>query len=129
MKKDSGVWLWKGIVPHYLHGQELALALLLREKPLTAAQLCAALTDKGMKADRKSLGRTLASLERLGIVSLEKSAYFCTNKKLAEYPANYTEDQLLDIVGMTQNTIHGQSFFSGTGTPPMSVSSRGSSGV
>lgn len=129
MKKNSGVWLWKGIVPHYLHGQELALALLLREKPLTAAQLCAALTDKGMKADRKSLGRTLASLERLGIVSLEKGAYFCANKKLAEYPANYTEDQLLDIVGMTQNTIHGQSFFSGTGTPPMSVSSRGSSGV
>ena len=129
MKKNSGVWLWKGIVPHYLHGQELALALLLREKPLTAAQLCAALTDKGMKADRKSLGRTLASLERLGIVSLEKGTYFCTNKKLAEYPANYTEDQLLDIVGMTQNTIHGQSFFSGTGTPPMSVSSRGSSGV
>lgn len=129
MKKNSGIWLWKGIVPHYLHGQELALALLLREKPLTATQLCAALTDKGMKADRKSLGRTLASLERLGIVSLEKGAYFCTNKKLAEYPANYTEDQLLDIVGMTQNTIHGQSFFSGTGTPPMSVSSRGSSGV
>ena len=129
MKKNSGIWLWKGIVPHYLHGQELALALLLREKPLTAVQLCAALTDKGMKADRKSLGRTLASLERLGIVSLEKGAYFCTNKKLAECPANYTEDQLLDIVGMTQNTIHGQSFFSGTGTPPMSVSSRGSSGV
>ncbi len=129
MKKPQSLWIWKGLVPHCLRGQELALALLLREKPLTAAQLCAALADKGMKADRKSLGKTLAALERLGVVSAEKGVYRCTDKKLAEYPAGYTEDQLLDLVGMTQNTIHGQSFFSGTGTPPMSVSSRGSSGV
>ena len=129
MKKNPGVWLWKGIVPHYLHGQELALALLLREKPLSAGQLCAALTDKGMKVDRKSLGKVLASLERLGVVKAENGAYLCTYPKLVDYPADYTESQLLDIVGMTQNTIHGQSFFSGTGTPPMSVSSRGSSGV
>lgn len=129
MKKNQSLWIWKGLVPHCLRGQELALALLLREKPLTAAQLCAALTDKGMKADRKSLSKTLAALERLEVVSVENSAYLCTNKKLVEYTANYTEDQLLDLVGMTQNTLHGQSFFSGTGTPPMSVSSRGSSGM
>ncbi len=129
MKKNPGVWLWKGIVPHYLHGQELALALLLREKPLSAGQLCMALTDKGMKVDRKSLGKILASLERLGVVKAENGAYLCTHPKLVDHQADYTEAQLLDIVGMTQNTIRGQSFFSGTGTPPMSVSSRGSSGV
>ena len=38
MKKNQSLWIWKGLVPHCLRGQELALALLLREKPLTAAQ-------------------------------------------------------------------------------------------
>ena len=33
--------------PYRLRGQQLALALLLRDKPRTAAQLAAALTEKG----------------------------------------------------------------------------------
>lgn len=97
---QNGIWLKKGLVPYHLNASELALALLVREKPLSAQQLSAALTEKGIRLDRKQLGKILAK---------------------------YSESQLLDIVGLTQHTVNGQAVFSGT--PPMSISSRGSSGV
>ena len=43
--KQKGIWLRNGWRLHHLNAAELALALLVREKPLTAQQLSAALTE------------------------------------------------------------------------------------
>ena len=64
--KQKGIWLRNGWRLHHLNAAELALALLVREKPLTAQQLSAALTEKGTRLDRKQLGKILAKLERAG---------------------------------------------------------------
>ena len=56
--KQKGIWLRNGWRLHHLNAAELALALLVREKPLTAQQLSAALTEKGTRLDRKQLGMT-----------------------------------------------------------------------
>lgn len=125
--KQNGIWLKKGFALYHLNASELALALLLREKPLSAQQLSAALTEKSIRLDRKQLGKILAKLEHAGAVETTCGKYVCQNKKLLAYPTEYNENQLLDLIGMTQNTVNGQAVFSGT--PPMSVSSRGSSGV
>lgn len=125
--KQNGIWLKKGLVPYHLNASELALALLTREKPLSAQQLSAALTEKGIRLDRKQLGKILAKLERAGAVKTVNGNYICQNTKLLNYSTKYSESQLLDIVGLTQHTVNGQAVFSGT--PPMSISSRGSSGV
>lgn len=124
---QNGIWLKKGLVPYHLNASELALALLVREKPLSAQQLSAALTEKGIRLDRKHLGKILAKLERAGAVKTVNGNYICQNTKLLNYSTKYSESQLLDIVGLTQHTVNGQAVFSGT--PPMSISSRGSSGV
>ena len=124
---QNGIWLKKGLVPYHLNASELALALLVREKPLSAQQLSAALTEKGIRLDRKQLGKILAKLERAGAVKTVNGNYICQNTKLLNYSTTYRESQLLDIVGLTQYTVNGQAVFSGT--PPMSISSRGSSGV
>lgn len=124
---QNGIWLKKGLVPYHLSASELALALLVREKPLSAQQLSAALTEKGIRLDRKQLGKILAKLERAGAVKTVNGNYICQNTKLLNYSTKYSESQLLDIVGLTQHTVNGQAVFSGT--PPMSISSRGSSGV
>lgn len=124
---QNGIWLKKGLVPYHLSASELALALLVREKPLSAQQLSAALTEKGIRLDRKQLGKILAKLERAGAVKTVNGNYICQNTKLLNYSTEYSESQLLDIVGLTQHTVNGQAVFSGT--PPMSISSRGSSGV
>lgn len=99
----------------------------MRETPLTAQQLSAALTEKGTRLDRKQLGKILAKLERAGAVETAAGKYICQNETILHYPMTYSESQLLDIIGMTQNTVNGQAVFSGV--PPMSISSRGSSGV
>lgn len=125
--KQNGIWLKKGLVPYHLNASELALALLVREKPLSAQQLSTALTEKGIRLDRKQLGKILAKLERAGAVKTVNGNYICQNTKLLNYSTKYSESQLLDIVGLTQHTVNGQAVFSGT--PPMSISSRGSSGV
>lgn len=124
---QNGIWLKKGLVPYHLNASELALALLVREKPLSAQQLSAALTEKGIRLDRKQLGKILAKLERAGAVKTVNGNYICQNTKFLNYSTKYSESQLLDIVGLTQHTVNGQAVFSGT--PPMSISSRGSSGV
>lgn len=125
--KQNGIWLKKGLVSYHLNASELALALLVREKPLSAQQLSAALTEKGIRLDRKQLGKILTKLERAGAVKTVNGNYICQNAKLLNYSTKYSESQLLDIVGLTQHTVNGQAVFSGT--PPMSISSRGSSGV
>lgn len=125
--KQNGIWLKKGLILYHLNASELALALLVREKPLSAQQLSAVLTEKGIRLDRKQLGRILAKLERAGAVKTVNGNYICQNTKLLNYSTKYSESQLLDIVGLTQHTVNGQAVFSGT--PPMSISSRGSSGV
>ena len=124
---QNGIWLKKGLVPYHLNASELALALLVREKPLSAQQLSAALTEKGIRLDRKQLGKILAKLERAGAVKTVNGNYICQNTKLLNYSTKYSESQLLDIVGLTQHTVNGQAVFSGT--PPMSISSRGSTGA
>lgn len=125
--KQNGIWLKKGLILYHLNASELALALLVREKPLSVQQLSAALTEKGIRLDRKQLGKILAKLERAGAVKTVNGNYICQNAKLLNYSTKYSESQLLDIVGLTQHTVNGQAVFSGT--PPMSISSRGSSGV
>lgn len=124
MKHPKGIWLRRGLLPYYLTGHRLALALLLRDKPSTAAQLAAALTEKGYRTDPQTLEKSLARLTRLGIVSVSDGVYRCTCEKLDA--AHYSESQLLDLVGMTQSTVNGTAFY--TTTPPPSVSSRGPSG-
>lgn len=124
MKCIKGIWLRCGLLPYYLRGQQLALALLLRDKPRTAAQLAAALTEKGYPSDPQTLEKSLARLAKRGIVSLCDGVYRCTVSKLDAAP--YTENQLLDLVGMTQGTVNGTAFY--TAVPPASVSSRGPSG-
>ena len=49
----------------------------------------------------------LASLERMGVVTLTDGAYSCSTKKLKNCPVAYSEDQLIDLVGMTQGTVNG----------------------
>ena len=124
MKCIKGIWLRCGLLPYYLRGQQLALALLLRDKPRTAAQLAAALTEKGYPSDPQTLEKSLARLAKRGIVSVSDGVYRCTVSKLDA--AHYTENQLLDLVGMTQSTVNGTAFY--TTAPPPSVSSRGPSG-
>ena len=115
MKHPKGIWLRRGLLPYYLTGHRLALALLLRDKPSTAAQLAAALTEKGYRTDPQTLEKSLARLTRLGIVSVSDSVYRCTCEKLDA--ARYSE---------SQSTVNGTAFY--TTTPPPSVSSRGPSG-
>ena len=119
MKCAKGIWLRCGLLPYRLRGQQLALALLLRDKPRTAAQLAAALTEKGYPCDSQMLAR----LTKRGILSVSDGVYRCTSPKLDAAP--YTENQLLDLVGMTQSTVNSTAFY--TATPPASVSSRGPS--
>ena len=124
MKCIKGIWLRCGLLPYYLRGQQLALALLLRDKPRTAAQLAAALTERGYPCDPHTLEKSLARLAKRGIVSVSDGVYRCTVSKLDVAP--YTENQLLDLVGMTQSTVNGTAFY--TAAPPASVISRGPSG-
>ena len=59
MKHPNGIWLRRGLLPYYLTGHRLALALLLRDKPSTAAQLAAALIEKGYRtAPKRQLPRS-----------------------------------------------------------------------
>ena len=54
--KQKGIWLRKGLALYHLAPSELALALLVREKPLTAQQLSAALTEKGTRKNSGKAG-------------------------------------------------------------------------
>ena len=108
MKK--GIWIRNKIIPYYLKGAKLALAMLLTEKTLSASQIATAISEKGIKCDRKELGKMLASLERMGVVTLTDGAYSCSTKKLKNCPVAYSEDQLIDLIGMTQGNANGKAF-------------------
>ena len=112
MKKASNIWVRRGLLLHRLHGQELALALLLKQKPMSAPQICSSL---------------LEDLEWWGVVSNDSGVYSCQCAVLDNCQERYNESQLIDLIGLTQNTVNGQSFYSSM--PPMSVSSRGPSGA
>ena len=70
------------------------------------------------------LEKSLARLTKRGILSVSDGVYRCMSPKLDAAP--YTENQLLDLVGMTQSTVNGTAFY--TAAPPASVNSRGPSG-
>ena len=126
-KSAGGVWIRKGGMPRYLKGRKLALALLLKEKPMSRAQLLEAIKEKGLNCDPKELDKMLADLSSLGVVSVAEGIYTGSADKLNDCKEQYTESQLLDLIGMTQGTVNGQAFYSST--PPMSVNSQGSSGT
>ncbi len=119
--KKHGIWIRRGILPYYLQGENLALALLLRENPRTAAQLADCFAEKGISCDRAALEKVLAALERLGVVTAVDSVYTCNAAKLGRCDVDYSEAQLLDLIGMTQSTLNGRAFY--TAAPPMSSSS------
>ena len=100
--KQKGIWLREGLALYHLAPSELALALLVREKPLTAQQLSAALTEKGTRLDRKQLGKILAKLERAGAVETAAGKYSCQNETILHYPTTHSESPLLDIIRMTR---------------------------
>ena len=125
MKK--GNWVRNKIIPCYLNGAKLALAMLLKEKPLSETQIATAISEKGRNCDRKELGKMLASLERMGVITLSDGVYSCSSEKLKTCQVSYSEDQLIDWIGMTQNTVNGKAFYSAT--PPMSVSSHENTGI
>ena len=56
MKKASNIWVRRGLLLHRLHGQELALALLLKQKPMSAPQIYSSLLEKEIRFDRKKIG-------------------------------------------------------------------------
>ena len=78
MKKASNIWVHRGLLLHRLHGQELALALLLKQKPMSAPQICSSLLEKEIRFDRKKIGKLLADLEWWG-VSLTIVVYIAAN--------------------------------------------------
>lgn len=53
MKHPKGIWLRRGLLPYYLTGHRLALALLLRDKPSTAAQLAAGSPKRAIAPTRR----------------------------------------------------------------------------
>ena len=113
-----------GLLPYYLRGQQLALALLLRDKPRTAAQLAAALTEKTIPVTRRRWKNRWPALQ--SAASCQSPTVSTAAQSLQAGRRPYTENQLLDLVGMTQSTVNGTAFY--TAAPPASVSSRGSSG-
>ena len=55
MKKALNIWVRRGLLLHRLHGQELALALLLKQKPMSAPQIYSSLLEKEIRFDRKKI--------------------------------------------------------------------------
>lgn len=78
MKKASNIWVRRGLLLHRLHGQELALALLLKQKPMSVPQICSFLLEKEIRFDRKKIGKLLADLEWWGL-SLTIVVYIAAN--------------------------------------------------
>lgn len=128
MKKPlSGIWIRNGWRLYYLHGQKLILALLLREKPMSLAQLAAAFAEKGIESDSRELEKMLASLEKANVLALRDGVYVCNAAALAKVKATYTQEQLIDLISMTQSMTGGKAFYSVT--PPMSVNSQSGGSV
>ena len=78
MKKASNIWVRRGLLLHRLHGQELALALLLKQKPMSAPQICSSLLEKEIRFDRKKIGNFWQTLNG-GELSLTIVVYIAAN--------------------------------------------------
>lgn len=126
-KSAGGVWVRKGVMPYYLKGRKLALALLLKERSMSRAQLLDTIASKGTNCNQKELDKMLAGLSSLGVISVADGIYTGNSDILNNCKAQYTESQLLDLIGMTQETVNGHAFYSAN--PPMSVNSQGSNGT
>ena len=94
---------------------------------MSAPQSYSSILEKEIRFDRKKIGKLLADLEWWGVVSNDSGVYSCQCAVLDNCQESYNESQLIDLIGLTQNTVNGQSFYSSM--PPMSVSSRGPSGA
>ena len=57
MKKASNIWVRRGLLLHRLHGQELALALLLKQKPSCLLHNLLVPFEKEIRFDRKKIGK------------------------------------------------------------------------
>ena len=98
MKKASNIWVRRGLLLHRLHGQELALALLLKQKPMSAPQIYSSLLEKEIRFDRKKIGKLLADLEWWGVVSNDSGVYSCQCAVLDNCQESYNESQLIDLM-------------------------------
>ena len=97
----KGVLLFTPL-PWRLSGAGLALALLLRDHPMSRAEL------------------------RRGVIRAEGGKYLCRHPALTGLRCTLSDRQLLELVGLTQFTVDGRMFYSAA--PPMSVSSTGAPG-
>ena len=113
-------------LPWRLSGAGLALALLLRDHPMSGTELRKVCEAENLRLDAKQTAKLLASLTRHGVVQLEAGRYVCRHRALADFSCTLNDRQLLELVGLTQFTVVGRMFYSSV--PPMSVSSAGAPG-
>lgn len=113
-------------LPWRLKGAGLALALLLRDHPMSGSDLRKACEEQGLRLDARQTAALLARLIRRGVVGLEDGRYVCRHKALKGLECPLTEEQLLELVGLTQYTVEGRMFYSQV--PPGGVSSMGAPG-
>ena len=121
----KGVLLFTPL-PWRLSGAGLALALLLRDHPMSGAELRRACEAEGLRLDVKETARLLSVLVRRGVVRAERGKYLCRHPALTGLRCTLSDRQLLELVGLTQFTVDGRMFYSAV--PPMSVSSTGAPG-
>lgn len=119
----GGLWLWGRVLPWKLHGTALALAMLLRERPMTSQQLTSACAERGIPLPAGKLTKTLRMLQRRRVITQKSGVYTVQDGILDRYDGVFTENQLTDFLAATQNTVGGKMVY--TAQPPMSVSSRG----
>ncbi len=78
MKKASNIWVRRGLLLHRLHGQELALALLLKQKPMSAPQIYSSLWKKKYALTARRLENFWQTLNG-GELSLTIVVYIAAN--------------------------------------------------
>lgn len=116
-------WYRKGLLPRRLHGLSLALASLLWEHPLTAADIDRTLRRQGIAIDRRRLHRELAHLTRQGVLTCTDDAFVST-----VHTGAFAELKFEDVFNLlSSGNAAGRMHY--TSMPPMSVSSRGPGGA
>ena len=108
-------------LPWKLQGAGLSIALLLQTHPMSGQEL-RRLCEKSYPAfDLKELSRILVTLKKRGVITEENGLYICCHKALRKIDCPYREEQILDLIGLTQSRVRDTMFYSNV--PPMSVSS------
>lgn len=105
MKCIKGIWLRCGLLPYYLRGQQLALALLLgisRAPPPSSRRRS---PKRAISVTRRRWKNCWPASQSAASCRFPTGVYRCTVSKLDAAP--YTENQLLDLIGMTQGTVNG----------------------